>query len=39
MTNHTAEKDKVRRAAEAKEAAQKAKEERARAKQERKENR
>ena len=39
MTNHTAEKDKVRRAAEAKAAAQKAKEERARAKQERKENR
>lgn len=39
MTNHTAEKDKVRRAAEAREAAQKAKEDRARAKQERKENR
>ena len=39
MTNHTAEKDKVRRAAEAKEAAQKAKEDRARVKQERKENR
>ncbi len=38
MTNHTAEKDKQRRAAEAKEAAQKAKEERAKAKKERKEN-
>ena len=38
MTNHTAERDKQRRAAEAKEAAQKAKEERAKAKKERKEN-
>ena len=36
MTNHTAEKDKTKRAAEAKEAAQKAKEERAKAKAEKK---
>lgn len=38
MTNHTAEKDKSKRAAEAKEAAQKAKEEKARAKEEKKAN-
>lgn len=36
MTNHTAEKDKAKRAAEAKEAALKAKEERAKAKEEKK---